>query len=106
MLISGSQIFQRRGANFSGLNGNGATQTVISAASNTTGILIRTLALIAPGAVGSYGAVQIDNQDVFTLFQGNQFNLTGVPFFVPAGRGIQFATTAAGGNLNMTWDAV
>lgn len=105
MLIPASILpFQRRGANSLSVGANSTDQTIVSAAANTNGLLIRTLYMIAGGSVAV--ELRVNGNLVFSCFNSGTFNLIGQPFFVPAGQSLSFYSANSSGSCSITWDAV
>ena len=95
-----NQQFQKRGAS-SLVNGSlplGPT-TIVSAAANTTGIIVRTLFLS-----GSINFI-IGGITVIGL-SSSQFNLIGSGFIIAPGVELRVDTITAGAQIVVTWDAI
>jgi len=101
MIIPASIFFQRLGAN----NANGTVSgTIVSAASNVNGIILRTVYLYAVG--GAYSGIDVAGRNIFSNELGNNtFNYMGNGFFIPGGLALSsniLGTGSAG--YRLTWD--
>lgn len=106
MISAPPAAFQRPGANYYS-NGSLAfpgNTTVVSAAANTTGLIVRTALLLAPASV--FCGLYSDANILGGTYNNLMWNLPGPGLIIPPGKAFNLAASGAGCQAFITWDAI